>query len=202
MSVHWCAPRVGQNKIFEKANTCTLYVLWLKKTCNFYFESRVHFNFKSLLWSHRSRAYLLHSHNKFIQLRFSVITISPQFWIICSNIIPFVVQSRNALFLWKNEGQHSLQKSPSILSLLVLKYLIHIFTSCPYFYGSPQSIIQWNFRFLASRYRKFLAYWLRGSWEFYMLHEMVFKCVRSRIHLKPLYVYGSRFIQINLLTTD
>jgi len=31
---------------------------------------------------------------------------------------------------------------------------------------------------------------------------MVFKRVRSRIYLKPLYVYGSSFIQIYLSITD
>jgi hypothetical protein len=112
MSVHWCAPRVGQNKTFEKANTCTLYVLWLKKTCNFYFVSYIYiyrqththtlFTFKPSLRSHRSRDYFLHSHTKFIQLRFSVIAIRPQFWIIWANIIPFVMQSKNFLYLWKN----------------------------------------------------------------------------------------------------
>jgi len=145
MSVHWCAPWAGQNKIFEKANTCTLYVLWLKKTWNFYFESCVHFNFKLSLWSHRNRDYLLHSHTKFIQLRFSMIAIRPRFWIICSNITPFVMQSRNSLFLWKNEGQHSLQKNPPIYSLFGLKYLIHIFTSC-HFYGSPQKNYSMKFQ--------------------------------------------------------
>ena len=168
MSVHWCAPRVGQNKIFEKANTCTLYVLWLKKTCNFYFESRVHFNFKSLLWSHRSRAYLLHSHNKFIQLRFSVITISPQFWIICSNIIPFVVQSRNALFLWKNEGQHSLQKSPSILSLFVLKYLIHIFYKLPLFLWFTTKYYSVKFQISCVEIQKIFS--LLTSWQLRILY--------------------------------
>jgi hypothetical protein len=28
MSVHWCAPRDGQNRIFQKANTCTVGVYY------------------------------------------------------------------------------------------------------------------------------------------------------------------------------
>ena len=78
------------------------------------------------------------------------------------------MQSRNSLFLWKNEGQHSLQKSPSIFSLFDLKYLIHIFTSSPYFYGSPQKYYSTKFQISCFEIQKMFS--LLTSWQLRILY--------------------------------